>query len=163
MLSTIAHATGLAPLEALAGFRATRGLPQGWGLTGHCLRTSAALVEWLAGLGVESELVAGICLYDPDESSDAPDYGECSHAWVVCEGHVIDLTAGQFGTYPDILIVPVTDPAYRARQSGRICWIKGAIGWPPDQRLEVTAFVAQILRAGQVQDKVRELLEARGL
>jgi hypothetical protein len=162
MLSSIQRATGREPLEVLHTFRMVRGLPQGWRLTGLCLKTSAALVEWLAALGVEAELVAGVCAYD-DEPPSEYDYGNCSHAWAVCEGFIIDLTAGQYGDYPDVLILPADCPDYQARHTGRKAWTAGAFGWSPDQRLVITQFVAQILRSGQLQNNWRERLEALGL
>ncbi len=56
----------------------------------------------------------------PRLTEDGPDVGPYgfffshrwkSHAWVECEGWIVDITADQFGADP-IIVTPVADPRY---------------------------------------------------
>ena len=56
--------------------------------------------------------------------------GTSIHCWVVSGKKIWDLTATQFGQYPDILIASVGDKRYKYH-----CWVKkGTLkDWPIDQ------------------------------
>ncbi|MFC2968930.1 hypothetical protein [Acidimangrovimonas pyrenivorans] len=74
-----------------------------------CDRSSLFLVAVLTDQGLPARLAMGTPVKGP--------YGYCAngswrgHAWVESAGHIIDLTADQFGG-PEIRICPVNDPRY---------------------------------------------------
>ncbi len=63
-------------------------------LDGWCARCSMAIAKALVARGYKPEL----CYGNFNETHP--------HCWVECCGYVIDVTATQFGRYPEILIEP---------------------------------------------------------
>lgn len=83
-----------------------------------CGRSSLFLQRVLVDRGYEARWTNGI----PRLAEDAPDLGPFgffggarweSHAWVECDGFIVDVTADQFGA-PPVLVTPATDPRYGA-------------------------------------------------
>ncbi|WP_336799455.1 hypothetical protein [Kaistia sp. MMO-174] len=84
-----------------------------------CGRSSLFLERVLRHEGYEARWTNGI----PRLAEDAPDLGPFgffdgtrweSHAWIECDGFIVDVTADQFGA-PPVLVTPATDPRYGAR------------------------------------------------
>jgi len=84
-----------------------------------CGRSSLFLQRVLADRGHKATWTNGI----PRLGENAPELGPFgffsgtrweSHAWVECDGFIVDVTADQFGARP-VLVTPATDPSYGAR------------------------------------------------
>ncbi len=84
---------------------------------GACGRTSLFVRDVLRRQGHESQWSNGV----PRRSETSPigDLGFLargrweSHAWVTCQGWIVDITADQFGAEP-VIVTPATDPRYAA-------------------------------------------------
>jgi hypothetical protein len=83
-----------------------------------CGRTSLFLVKVLQTDGFEAEWQSGT----PRLSEEGPELGPYgfhsgnrweSHAWVCCDGLIVDITADQFGAEP-VIVTSTTDERYRA-------------------------------------------------
>lgn len=106
---------------------------------GTCHTSSQVLAAILSDAGLAARVAAGT---DPerDEGFAAPG-GRVGHAWVVCEGLVVDITADQFGL-PPVVLVREDDPRYREGRD---------TAWPEAQvarRMRAEATLAQ-WRAGK--------------
>lgn len=86
--------------------------------TNTCGRSSLFLRDVLRHEGYAARWVNGV----PRPAEDAPCFGPYgffagqrweSHAWVVCEGQIIDITADQFGAEP-VIVTSLSDSRYSA-------------------------------------------------
>lgn len=81
--------------------------------TGTCGRSSLFLTSVLRAAGHDD---AEWCCGAPGDHAAAEGYhdgtGWRGHAWVGVAGHVLDITADQFGQ-PPVLLLPAPDPRYR--------------------------------------------------
>ena len=79
-----------------------------------CGRSSLFLQRALVHSGFAAGWVTGVP--SPDGSDDAVGFFDGriwrSHAWVECEGLIVDLTADQFGCEP-VMVCPIEDTRYR--------------------------------------------------
>lgn len=96
------------------------GEPPAIAATNTCGRSSLFLQRVLAEAGFRAEWVSGVP--SPDNSSDPVGFhdGQAwqSHAWVECEGLILDVTADQFGDRP-IKMVSIDDETYRKGDGDR--------------------------------------------
>nr|MBW0149644.1 lasso peptide biosynthesis protein [Phenylobacterium sp.] len=84
---------------------------------GACGRTSLFVRDVLRAQGHDAQWSNGV----PRRAATSPigDFGFLahgrweSHAWVTCQGWIVDITADQFGA-PPVIVTPATDPRYAA-------------------------------------------------
>lgn len=84
---------------------------------GACGRTSLFVRDVLRRRGYDAQWSNGV----PRRAETPPigDFGFLahgrweSHAWVTCQGWIVDITADQFGA-PPVIVTPATDPRYAA-------------------------------------------------
>lgn len=88
-------------------------LPSQW----TCVRSSSFLARVLNSWGISATLQSG----QPPETASGQPVEACGiftaegwmgHAWVEANGHIVDITADQFG-YAPVIVIPTGDAKYR--------------------------------------------------
>jgi hypothetical protein len=91
-----------------------------WNLEAACAVASEILVHVLRARGLRATFVVG-------EFKDGQPRCNDEHCWVTLPvGRILDITATQFGSFPEIQWASVGDPQYRRKYRGKRAY---SVGW----------------------------------